>query len=405
MTVPPDGTDDGDITLDPDAETAPPAEPPRRFRVRGTIAAILGVLAIVSLMAATVAVWARVTVFSSDRVATIVGDAVAEPEVSTALADYLTEQVFAAVDVDAALSSVLPDSLTRLEPVLASGARTAVNAGLDRLLSTPEVQETLTRLVERAHRAAMRLLQGDGLVDGITIVDGAVTVNMLPLISRGLERLQGLGLLTDVDLPTLTADGDPEQQIAELESATGRQLPDGFGQLVVYRSDRLAEGQASLESAQQAVALAKRAVWVLVVLTFALVVATILVARNRWRAAMWLGLGGAASMVVVRSAVRRVEEDAPDLATKPGGRAAIQAIVGGAGQGLLRLAGIILIVGAAAAVLALFRRHWRREDLFLVAAVVAFALIVAIAGLSLGSLVAALVVAILIPLLAPRLLT
>ncbi len=323
--------------------------------------------------------------FDSAKVASIVGDAIAEPEVSTALADYLTEQVFVAVDVDAALASVLPSSLTRLEPVLAAGARTAVNAGLDRLLANPDVQEVLTRLVERAHRAAMTLLQGDGLVDGITVVDGAVTVNMLPLISRGLERLQGLGLFTDVEIPALTADGDPAQQIAELEAATGRDLRADFGQLVVYRSDRLAEGQASVESAQRAVALAKRAVWVLVLLTVVLVLATLLVARDRWRATMWLGLGGVAGMVVVRSAVRRVEEDGPDLATKPGGRAAIGAILSGAGTGLLRLAGVLLILGAAAAVLALFRRHWRREDLLLAGAVVAFALIVAVLGLSLGS--------------------
>ena len=55
----------------------------------------------------------------------------------------------------------------------------------------------------------------------------------------------------------------PTAQIAELEQATGRDLPDDFGQLVVYQSDQLADRQASLESAQQAVALAKRAVWVL----------------------------------------------------------------------------------------------------------------------------------------------
>ena len=83
------------------------------------------------------------------------------------------------------------------------------------------------------------------------------------------------------------------------------------------------DAQASLESAQQAVALAKRAVWVLVALTIVLIAASVLVARNRWRAALWLGLGGIAAMVITRSVVNRVVDEAPELATQPGGRAAI----------------------------------------------------------------------------------
>ena len=49
----------------------------------------------------------------------------------------------------------------------------------------------------------------DGLLDGITVEDGAVTVNLLPLISRGLTFVQGLGLLDQLDVPELTRDGDP----------------------------------------------------------------------------------------------------------------------------------------------------------------------------------------------------
>ena len=132
---------------------------------------------------------------------------------------------------------------------------------MTRALSSPEVQEIITQIVERAHSRAMDLLQGDGLSGAISAVDGEVTVNLLPLIGRGLTRLQELGLFDDLEIPDLSADGDPSEQIAELEEATGRDLPDDFGQLVVYQSDQLADRQASLESAQQTVALAKRAVW------------------------------------------------------------------------------------------------------------------------------------------------
>ena len=159
-------------------------------------------LAIVALIATTVAVWARATVFDSDQVADIVGDALAEPEVQAALADYVTEQVFSAVDVDAVVSDVLPDDLDRLEPAIAAGLQTAVDRGLTRAVSSPEVQEIITQIVERAHSRAMDLLQGDGLSGAVSAVDGEVTVNLLPLIERGLTRLQELGLFDDLEIPT-----------------------------------------------------------------------------------------------------------------------------------------------------------------------------------------------------------
>ena len=354
------------------------------------------------LIPTTIAVWAQATVFDSEKVASIVGDALAEPEVSAALADYVTEQVFAAVDIEALMSDLLPDQLTRLAPVIADGARTAVDRRLTAVMADDDVQDVITEVVERAHRRAMQLLEGDGLVDGITVVDGEVSVNLLPLVGRGLTRLQDLGLFSELDVPELTADGDPDDQIATLEEATGRDLPDDFGQLVVYQSDTLADRQASLQSAQQMFAFAKRAVWVLVALTVVLLAATIVVARDRWRAVLVLGLSGIAAMVFIRSAVRRVADDAPELAARPGGRAAISAILEGATTGLLRLAGVLLIVAAAAVAFALLRRRWRRGDLILVASILLGVVVIAVLGISIVSLMVGMGLAIISFLLARR---
>ena len=46
-------------------------------------------------------------------------------------------------------------------------------------------------------------------------------MNLLPLIGRGLARLQELGLFEQLDVPDLSADGDPEEQIAQLEAGDG----------------------------------------------------------------------------------------------------------------------------------------------------------------------------------------
>ena len=377
----------------------------RPSRTRSVLAIVLGVLAVVLVMVATVAVWARVTAFDSEKVADIAGAALEEPEVSAALAAAVTDRVMAAVDLEATIEPVLPDRVQPLAPLLASGARSAVERGVDRLLANPDVQAVMTEVVERAHRRAMQLLTADGLVDGVTVVDGAVTVNLLPLVGRGLGRLQAIGLLEEVDVPDLSADGDPADQIASLEAAVGRDLPDDFGQLVVYQSDRLAERHASLEAAQRIVVLAKRAVWLLAGLAVVALGATVLVARDRWRAALLLGLGVLAAMVVVRAAVQRVVDEAPDVAATPGGRAAIDAMVGAASRGLLRLSAVLLLIGAVVALLVLFRRRWQHSDLVAVAATLAFVLVVAVAGLTLLTLTIAVVIALLVPVAARRLLS
>ena len=345
------------------------------------------------LLATTIAVWARVTLFDSDRVASIAGDAFAQPDVDAALAEYVTTQLFSAVDVNAAVSNLLPSSLDRLEPAIAGGIETVVERGLTTALGTEEVQQLLTDVVRRAHAAAMRLLQGDGLVDGISVVNGEVTLNLLPLFARALTLVQNIGLFSDVQVPDLTRSGDPSAQITELESALGRDLPADFGQLVVYRSDRLADAQASLQSAQDALAFAKRALWALIALTIVLIVVALLLARNRWRAALLLGLGAIVVMIVARTAINRVVDEAPSLVANAGARAAIDSIVGDIGNSLRRTAGVVLVVAALVALIALFRRHWRRSDLVAVGAVVAGVIVLVLIGLSIGGLVLAIVAA------------
>ena len=380
------------------AGSAPPKEPTRANalgRGRSVVAGVLGVLAVLLLVVSSIAVWAQAIAFDSAEVSGIVGEALDEPAVQGALAQKVTDQVFAAAAVDERLADAVPPELQRFVPVLVAGAEDAVDRAVGRMLANPDVRSIVTGLVERAHDRAMQVLEGDGLIDAVT-VDGAISINLLPLVSRGIERLQDIGIAEDIEVPELTADGDPADQIAQLEEALDRDLPDDFGQLVVYRSDRLAERAASLDTAQRTLALAKRAIWLLVALTIVATVVTLLAARQRWRAALWLGLGSFAAMVVVRSAIQRVVDEAPDLAANPGGTAAISAIVGSASQSLLRLTGLVAVAAVAAVVLAAHRRGWRREDLVRGGAVLAFAAAVVVLGASIVSLVIGIVAALLV---------
>jgi hypothetical protein len=313
---------------------------------------IVGVLAIIGVIGSTLAVWARVVIFDSDRVAAAVSNTLSEPEVANALATRITDQVFELVDIEGFVSEALPDQLAPLTPAIIGGAESFVSNRLADVLATDEAQDVVEALVRRAHQAFVQLVEGDGLVDGITVSEGEVTVNLLPLVGRGLTVAQSLGLFSDVELPELTRDGDPAEQIAELESLTGRDLPDDFGQLVVYQSDALAEAEASVAAAQQLVTLFKRAVVVILLVTVALLAATVLLAADRRRAVIVMSLAVVAAILIVRVLVNRVVDRLPDVVVQPGARAAVSSAVGDLAQGLIRLTGLLVVTGLIVAVVA-----------------------------------------------------
>ena len=379
---------------DDDSRAVTPAS---HQRGRTIVAAVLGVLAVLLLTVGAVAVWAKATVLRSEEVAALVGEAIAESEVQAALAALVADQVQDAVGLEARLVDVLPDRLDRFAASIAAGTSAAVERALGRALAEPAVQDAIETSVERAHEQAMALLRGDGLTGGLSVDDGAVTLNLLPLVARGLLAVQDLGVLEGVTVPELTLGGDPDEQAAQLGAAIGRDLPEGFAQLVVYDSENLAEAQEAVQTAQRMLVLAERAIWLVVVLSIVLVAGTIVIAPRRGRAVLVLSLGIAAAMVVLRSAVRRVVAGAEDLAPRPGGKAAIRTIVGGSSESLLRLAAVLLLAAlVAATIVILVRRRWR-EDLVITAAVVVGAATVAVIGLSIGGLVAGLLIGVAIP--------
>ena len=149
-------------------------------------------------------------------------------------------------------------------------------------------------------------------------------------------------------------------------------------------------------------ALLKRATWLLAGLAVVLLAATVLLAHNRLRAGMWLALGGIVAMVLSRAVVHRVVDEAPDLATRAAGQAAIADILGEATRGLLRLTGLVVILAALVILWALFRRGWMGSDLMLVGAVTLGLAVVVVLGISIGSLVLGAALAVAVVLLVPR---
>ncbi|MEX0846657.1 MAG: hypothetical protein WD023_02675 [Ilumatobacteraceae bacterium] len=317
----------------------------RLGRGRSVVAGLLAVIAVLGVLASVIAVWAQNVLFDADSMVTAVNTALDEPEVTDAMAVYVTDQIFTLVDVDGFVTGVLPEQLQPLEGALVGGARSLVQDRVETVLVADGTRQLIDKVVVKGHAALMKLLEGDGLSGGITVVEGKVTVNTLPIISRGLLAVQDKGLFTKFDVPEFTADQDAADQIAELEAMTGRDLPDDIGQLVVYESGALAQGQTTLANAQRAVVLVKRSIVGILILTVVSIVGAVLVAQRRRRMAIGLGLAGVMMLFVAQAVINKVIDQAPTLVVQPGARAAIGSTVRSLASGLLTLVYITIIVG------------------------------------------------------------
>jgi hypothetical protein len=307
-------------------------------------AAILGVIAVLGLLCSVIGFWARDTVFDETEVAASVEAAIQEPGVTDALATRLTDRVMSALDLQTKINEVLPPPLQRFTPAIVGGTAQLLESRLSARLADPESRAALVAGFERSYRAFLDVLEGEGLVDGITVDDDAVTVNFLPLIAEGLQAVQQFGLLDNATIPELSREGNPSEQIAQLESGLGRDLPDDFGQIVVYRSASLAEKSQTLERAQQLLVVAKRALVLMVIVTVVAIAGMVLVARNRLRATLWMLLGAGATFIVARALVNKVRDDLPSVARAPAGEAALRAVTSSLTDGLVKALGVLAVL-------------------------------------------------------------
>lgn len=397
---------------------SPSASPPAvgvRSRVRAVLAGVVAVIAVIGVLASVVSVWASRVIFDSSATVKAADAALDDPAVTAGLAAFITDEIFGLVDPQATLDDKLPENLGFLAPAIVGGARNFVQNEVDSLISSEPVREVMLVAVERAHGAFVRLVEGDGLVDGFTVTDGEVSIDLTPLLARGLLAVQNIGFLDDVDVPDLDRSDSSAENIAALEEAFGKTLSPEFGQLVVYRSDALADAQGSIVAAQRAVVLMRRAIVAILIITAVCLVGAVALARRRRRMVIGLVLASSVAMLVVSAVVKRIVRDSPTLVLKPGARAAIHDVTTTLASSLYSLVLVTILVGAIIALVAWLTGGGERvkalranagdsggsllsivsahSDAVALVAFAAAALLLVVAGIHLGTLVVALLLA------------
>ena len=325
-----------------------------KARLRTVFAVLFGILAVLGIFASTLAIWAQNALFDKETFTDAADKALQQPATIDELSSYVTDQVFTSFDVQKAVHDALPANLQQLSPAVAGGARSFLESALGRVLAADQTRHLIVGIVGETHDRLVQVLEGKGKTNGITVADDTVTVNLLPLVGVGLTKAQDLGLFGHATIPDLSAGGDPTQQIAELSTVLGRDLPPDLGQLVVYQGSEVNQAAETVHLAQRTVVLVKRAIWLVLAITVIAVVGCILVANRRRRAILVLALASAAVMLVARKVLTEVVARTPNLVINPGARAGLASAVRSLAGGLLTVMTVLLVIGLIAATVAYF---------------------------------------------------
>jgi hypothetical protein len=341
----------------------------RRTNVRRWLSNVLVVLSAVLVVASTVAVWSYRTALNTDRFMDAVepvlddpsfyaaiGDVVSEHALDaldletrvtnrlTQLDDYLSQELVDALDVpprvQQLLSRVDRPSVAALAPPITDALEERVDRVVDRLVTSDEFVSRFPDLVRQVHQAAVALIRNDlAQLPNVYIASGEVRLNLIPIIVDALRQVidEIRDFLPDVNLPDVVSNALAAGR-QQLSDALQADLPEDFGQVTLVSEDRLSEVQQTVRRLDQFV-------WVIVVLTVAMIAATIAASPAKRRTIVQLGAAVTIGLLLGAVAVRRLQRAITEEIESPDGERAVGELLT---QTISSLRSLALIVGAVA---------------------------------------------------------
>lgn len=161
---------------------------------RMVLVRILVVLGALLAVLALLAGYVRYQALDTDTVEQTAGELIADPEIRDQIAATMVDQLYANVDVEAALEQRLPPD----QKALAGPIAAAVRAGADRLaqglLDRPRAQELWVRTIGATHRNLISVLKDERT--SLRTSEGNVVLDLQPLLIQLGERVAIVG---DID--------------------------------------------------------------------------------------------------------------------------------------------------------------------------------------------------------------
>lgn len=321
--------------------------PAKRARARSVATAVFTLLACLAVTVTVPAGWTFRTIFDTDAFVDRVTPIGFDSAVTPVLSDRLTTQIFSLVDVDAIVAEALPPQGQILAGPLTGGIEDFVREKVDEVLSSDRFRDRWIRANRFAHTQIVAVLRNESEI--VDTAGGRVVLNLLPIVNEALQNIEAraAGLFQkDVDLPEVTGGEVPDEVRERISLALGVEVPEDFGEIVVFESERL-------EAAQEAVSFFDRAIVFLVILTLVLIGLALWVSQRRRRTLLQIIVGSMVGIVVVRRLAMWAEDEVVALAQRPDGERALAAITDQVFGSLFAVTQIVIIVGLVIVAIAL----------------------------------------------------
>jgi hypothetical protein len=177
-----------------------PPSPPRRQRWRSVVATLLIVIGCILAPISVVAVWTKNLVTDTDRYVTTVAPLARDPAIQSAVADKVTAEIFARLDVPAitnqavdalaerGLPPLVATQLHALTGPLSSGVESFVRTEVEKVVASDAFANAWVAANREAHTALVAALTGQ-TGEGVTIANDTVSINLGPFIQAVKQRL------------------------------------------------------------------------------------------------------------------------------------------------------------------------------------------------------------------------
>lgn len=199
-----------------EAKTAEPAAPTGHPRV---VTALLVIGTLVTFLA-IFSIWVNRQALNTENWVSTSGKVLQNEAVQEQLANYLTDQLFANVDVAKELEVVLPPKLAPLAGAAAGGLQQLVPQIAQRAFATSQVQQLWEEANRHAHEALLEVLDGGNST--VSTGGGEVTLDLGTLVERIGQQI-GVG------------------------SAIAAKIPADAGKLTILRSEQISTAQSAVK--------------------------------------------------------------------------------------------------------------------------------------------------------------
>jgi hypothetical protein len=160
------------------------------MRTRRIVAVSLVVLATLLAFLAILAIWINRQLLETDNWTRTSTQLLERPVIRDQLAARLTDEVFASVDVEAAVADVLPPRAAALAGPAANALRTQVEKTARKALARPGTQQLWADANRGAHEQLLAMLEGGGQT--VSTQEGRVVLDLHRLLDQ-LQQEVGVG--------------------------------------------------------------------------------------------------------------------------------------------------------------------------------------------------------------------